>query len=508
MAFFKKNEKILFLFMIFFLSFFYGLGEIPLFNLDEGAFSEATREMSINGDFITTYLGGELRFDKPILIYWLQLICIKLFGLKEFAFRFPSALSSFLWGVAIYKFVKENFDEEAAFWSAFLFASSLQITIIGKAAIADALLNLLITLTMFFMWKYFKSNKRIDLYLVFLFSALGVLTKGPVAVLIPFAVSFIYLLYKKKFVFWIKSVFDLKGLALFFLIAAPWYIAEYLKEGEAFINGFILKHNLERFHTSFEGHKGSFFYYVPVIFIGLLPFSAVVFNYLVNIKKYFNDLIVFLLIWFLFVFVFFSFSGTKLPHYVIYGYTPLFIFGGVMVKDFKYKSLVILPISSIFLLLAFLPWIANKFSDMIKDEYVRILIENSFKYFDTFYSIKLLIISLIIIGFYFFEDIKKVFLGIGFLTVFAINGIVFPAYASLVEQPVKEAGIFIKNNNLKNVVMYGINTPSIMVYSQRIIKRKYPKKGEVVFTKINKLQELQKYKLLWAKNGVAVIEKI
>ncbi len=506
MAFLKKYKDILILCFIFFLSFFYGLGDVPLFNLDEGAFSEATREMLRGGDLITTYLGGELRFDKPILIYWLQLLSVKIFGINEFAFRFPSALSGALWGVVIYLFVKKYIDKESAFWSAFFFASSLQITIIAKAAIADALLNLFIVLTMFSMWDYFQTKNRKYLYGVFIFMALGTLTKGPVAVLIPFAVSLFYLGIKRDFRFWLKSVFDIKGLLLFALIAFPWYIAEYLKEGQAFIEGFILKHNIQRFNSAFESHKGSSFYYIPVLLIGLLPFSGLIVYSFFKIKRFFNDLVLFLSIWFLFVFIFFSFSGTKLPHYVIYGYTPLFILAALAAKEFKYKGMIVFPSIFIFLVFAFLPQIANLFIGNIKDEYVKILIENAYLYFDTFYKVKILTAVVLLVGVYLLvKDIKKVLISVSFLFIFVINFAVIPAYASLVEEPIKEAGLFIKKNNLKNVVMHSINTPSIMVYADRVIKRDYPKKGDIVFTKVNKLKEFENYKILWKKNGVVLV---
>ena len=72
-------------------SFYWMLGAAPLFDVDEGAFSQATLEMFERGDFLSTYLNGEPRYDKPILIYWLQASSVKSFGFNEFALRLPSA---------------------------------------------------------------------------------------------------------------------------------------------------------------------------------------------------------------------------------------------------------------------------------------------------------------------------------------------------------------------------------------------------------------------------------
>jgi len=71
-------------------SFFFLLGRAPLFDVDEGAFSQATMEMFQRGDYLSTYLDGRPRYDKPILVYWLQAAAVALFGVSEFAFRLPA----------------------------------------------------------------------------------------------------------------------------------------------------------------------------------------------------------------------------------------------------------------------------------------------------------------------------------------------------------------------------------------------------------------------------------
>src|SRR5882762_9607793 len=80
-------------------SFFWMLGAAPLFDVDEGAFSQATLEMFQRGDFLSTYLNGNPRYDKPILIYWLQALGVVVFGVTELAFRLPSAICAALWAL-------------------------------------------------------------------------------------------------------------------------------------------------------------------------------------------------------------------------------------------------------------------------------------------------------------------------------------------------------------------------------------------------------------------------
>ena len=91
-------------------SFFWMLGAAPLFDVDEGAFSQATLEMFQRQDFLTTFLNGAPRYDKPILVYWLQAASVTLLGPTELAFRLPSALCATLWVLLTYLFVKRVYD--------------------------------------------------------------------------------------------------------------------------------------------------------------------------------------------------------------------------------------------------------------------------------------------------------------------------------------------------------------------------------------------------------------
>ncbi len=254
---------------------FLPLSVAPLFDLDEGAFSEATREMLRGRNYITTYLDGNLRFDKPILIYWLQAFSVKIFGLNEFALRLPSALAGSLWALFIYKFTEYKFDKKSAYYATIFMLSSLQINLITKAAIADSLLNLFIATSIFTIYIYIEERGKKYLYYTYALIALGVLTKGPVAIMVPLVTVAIYLSIKKEFKLLFSTIFNPIGIAIFIAIASPWYILEYLEQGEKFIDGFFFKHNLERFSTALESHKGSYFYYIPVLLIGFLPFTTI-----------------------------------------------------------------------------------------------------------------------------------------------------------------------------------------------------------------------------------------
>lgn len=487
------------------INFFLTLILTPLFNLDEGAFSEATREMFVNHDFITTYLNGHLRFDKPILIYWLQALSVSIFGTNEFAFRLPSALAATAWAFGIYWFAKKLYDEKTGILSAFFMVTALQIGLIAKAAIADALLNMFIAFSMFALYLYIKNQNKKYLYASFAFIGFGFLTKGPVAVLIPLATYFIYALIKKDFKSFLKDVFNVKGIIIFLLISMPWYIAEYMAQGDKFIKGFFLKQNIDRFETSFEDHKGSILYYIPVVLIGLLPWTSLFIKYLAKLKEWLakkDDFILFGSIWFFFVFAFFSLSGTKLPHYVIYGYTPVFIFMALAFKEIKSEFLLSLPMIIFAAIMFALPFFARDLAVFTKKELIKIVIFSLLPFFNKFYFGSM--ITIFLLSFMkFSKEIKAVILGFSMIFILNYAGWIY-AHARAI--PVKNAALFVKKRHIKKVVMYHLNTPSFDVYAKMLVEQRNPKPGDVVITKATELKNFN-YDLLF-KQGIIVLVKV
>ncbi len=489
-----------------FLSFFFNIGSVPLFDLDEGAFSEATREMLVSKNYITTYLGGELRFDKPILIYWLQALSVKLFGLNEFALRLPSALAATAWAAVLYLFTKRLYGAKTALLATLFMISALQISVIAKAAIADALLNLWIAASMFSIYLYIRSKEKKWLYAAFGAIGFGMLTKGPVAVMIPVVVTFLFFAIRRDLKRWLAAVLNPAGILIFLAVALPWYLLEYMDQGMKFIEGFFFKHNLSRFEESFEGHSGSIFYYIPVLLVGLLPFSGVLIASFGRAKEWLKeDATLFFILWFGFVFVFFSFSGTKLPHYVIYGYTPLFILMALGFERIKSPLWIVLPPAILMVLLLFLPEIAHAMLPKIKDPYAQALIKESGALFGWRYKmeIALLLAALLVAWRMIGANLAKSAV-IGAVTLLLVNGTILPTYGALAQQPIKEAALFAKKHRL-DVVMWGINVPSFMVYSEKIVPRRAPKPGEIVLTKITKLKEVGSYQPIFKKYGIVLV---
>ncbi|PWT77090.1 MAG: hypothetical protein C5B46_00355, partial [Proteobacteria bacterium] len=363
-------------------SFFLALGRAPLFDVDEGAFSEATLEMFQRGDFLSTYLNGEPRYDKPILVYWLQAASVLAFGPTEFAFRLPSALCASLWVALAGLFTRRYFGAQPALLGATIMASSLGVYVIGRAATADALLNMLIAASMFAAWRHLESiqrwksggarRSRPRAWLMTSYGAIGLgfLAKGPVAVLIPLAVTFLFCILRRDLRTWARASFDPLGLVLFAVIALPWYAIILHKEGWAFVQGFFLKHNVDRFGGTLQGHAGSLLYYIPVVLVGTLPFSALLIRVLGRLRQLWaDDLQCYLLLWFGFVLVFFSLSGTKLPHYVLYGMTGMFILMAVHASDMRVRLWALLPALIFFAFLLAAPELLRMALSHVNDAY-------------------------------------------------------------------------------------------------------------------------------------------
>ncbi len=506
MIFSNTTWRLLLLFAVV-VSFFYNLHAIPLFDLDEGAFSEATREMLQRGDFISPYLNGAPRFDKPVFIHWLQMASVSVFGLTEFALRLPSALAASLWIAAVFAFLRRFTEERMALFAALAMTTSLEIPIIAKAATADAVLNLFITTAMLTAYLFHHTRRRHWLYATFALMGLGFLTKGPVAVLIPAATTFLFYLSKRDLGTWLRDVFNPIGITLFLVVALPWYILQYLHQGDAFIAGFFLKHNIDRFQDPMEGHSGNLFYYLPVVILGVLPYTTVMFTALSRIKALWrDDLGRYALLWFGFVFVFFSLSGTKLPHYVVYGYGGLFIVMALASGRLPARGWLLLPPLLLFLALLALPEVIGYALPSIRDAYVHDMLTHYADYFGAGYRwffVAAASVTAILMIDARLPKLPKLYVT-GLLTVVGMSACLMPVIAALQQSPIKEAALFAKQRDF-HVVMWRLNTPSFDVYSRRLVAKRDPRPGDVVLTKSIYVSQLGKLDVLYHKNGISLV---
>jgi 4-amino-4-deoxy-L-arabinose transferase-like glycosyltransferase len=490
------------------LSFFYALGRSALFDVDEAAFSEATMEMFARGDFLSTYLNGQPYYDKPILFFWLQAASVAVFGANEFAFRFPSAVCASLWVWLVFLFTRRQFDSNTALLAAGVMATSLGVYIIGRAGTTDALLNLLIAASMFSAWIHLETGKRVWSYATFAAIGLGFLAKGPVAILIPLWVTFLFCLLRREARTWLRAVFDWRGMLLFLAIVSPWYLYILHREGWAYVQGFLLN-NFGRFGGSLQGHSGSLIYYVPVALIGTLPFTAFLVRAAMRVRTAWrDDLQCYLWLWFAFVFVFFSLSGTKLPHYLLYGMTGMFILMAIYGLEVRARFWALLPALLSSVLLLALPTIVDAISPYVKDAYYREAAAGAKEFFGLEYFAFALAATLFTIYLMLerhFEVSRKLVLS-GIVGVVGLSAFVVPVGAGVQQEPIREAALLARKNGYE-VIIWRLDAPSFSVYYGRPTQRREPHPGDVVITKAKRLAELPgyTYDVIYAKNGIVLI---
>jgi len=498
---------------IFLLSgFVLNVWHIPLFDVDEGAFSEATREILASGIWAATYLDGVPRFDKPILTYWLQASFVLSFGLNEFALRLHSIIAAILWGAALYLFCKQFINRQTAFAAILIFSSVLMVTMIGRAATADAVLNLFICLSFFDIYRFQQSSNKKHLYRAWLWMSLGMLTKGPVAMVIPLFSSGIWLWSLQQKQQWFRIAFNIKGALIMALVLCPWLYLVWQEQGADFFYGFLVEHNLQRFTATKENHGGQWYYYLIVLPLVLLPYTGLLGLFTKFKKLWQKPFERLLIIWFLVVFVLVSLSKTQLPHYVLYGVTPLLILFAKYRRAFNGKYLIWLIAPLLFFINIAIVIYTSQTTQWSENNYVNDMLSTMPTQFDKGYLAACLCFLLaLIISSYVRTAIWKKLVFTGLLqSLFVYNWFV-PAYAEIQQAPVKAAAEFARSIE-QPIVAYKIHMPSFSVYRQAITHRRDVKAGDVVFTKSDKAIELatqfgsQNIQQLFNQQGIVLLQ--
>jgi len=489
--------------------FLWRLGAGPLVDVDEGAFAEATREMVTSGDWLHTTLNGADRFDKPILVYWLQAASVLAFGANAGAVRLPSALCAWAWCLCVAHFALPRFGAAAAMAGATVLATSLGVLVIGHAATADALLNLLLVLTIFDLWRHLEGSGTAALRRAAVWMALGILAKGPIAILVPGATLLLWAIARRdgRARAW-AALRDPLAWLLLVAIAAPWYAYALHRHGQAFIDGFLMRHNVGRFTTTLEGHSGGPLYYAIVLPIVMLPWAPVLVRVLVGARGTWRDpLGAWLLLWAAFVLVFFSLSGTKLPHYVLYGLTPLAILGGAalvgMGRGWRRAQLACIALA--LALYAGAPWLVLQMADRIRQPLYRALLSGAPQP-----EVVPALIALVVLVVLFFARVGSPLqrtLAAGWLVALYASAAAMPWWAEALQGPVARAADAARalhaNEPAARFVQAGLNQPSFAFRLGVPVPHRPPEPGDVALVRIDR-PLAQPTETLFAERGIAL----
>ncbi|HTU89782.1 MAG TPA: glycosyltransferase family 39 protein [Gemmataceae bacterium] len=311
------------------------LGGPSLWDIDEGNNAECAQEMYESGNYIVPTFNYKLRLDKPVLLYWLQALAYRICGINEFAARLPSALASLLALLLVYELGRCLLDRSAALLAGLILASSIAFCAAAHFANPDALLNLCILLNMWCFWQHYM---RRGWWLLGAGAAcgLGMLAKGPVALVLPMATAMLFSLIRRDFRTW-RDPRLLGAVLMFVLIAAPWYVWVGLETKGEWLTGFFWKHNVERAVGAMENHGGPFFYYVLVLFAALAPWSVFLGPTIRHALDTHHSPLgrQFLVCWAVVWLVFFTVVRTKLPNYILPAYPAMALLTASFLDDWR-----------------------------------------------------------------------------------------------------------------------------------------------------------------------------
>jgi len=308
-----------FLLIVISINILWGIGSVPLLDPDEPVYAETAREMIEFNDYLSPRIYNEYWYDKPPMYYWLVAGVFKTSGVSDFGARLPSAIMGIATVLMLYLFLQRLSSESMAFWSTMVLGTCVEFFYLGKAAVTDMTLLFFITgaLLSFYDRKY---------WLMYVFMGFATLTKGPIGVVFPGAIIILYLLIMRQFGE-IKRMHILRGLLICVAIAGPWYYLMYSVHGQVFIDTFLGFNNITRFTTPEHPTRVVWYYYVPVLLLGLFPWTGL---FLSSLKASYTEssgtdfeLMIFTNIWWVFVFIFFTISKTKLVSYIFPLFPPL-----------------------------------------------------------------------------------------------------------------------------------------------------------------------------------------
>ncbi len=319
------------------------LGGPSLWDIDEGNNSECAREMFDSGDWVVPHFNGLLRVDKPALLYWLQATAYRQFGVNEFSARLPSVLASLLAVLLTYELGRRLFDPATGLLGALVLASAPLFCAAAHFANPDALLDACTVLTFLCFWLAFAGGNTRWLVAAGAAMGLGVLAKGPVAVVLPLGAAGLFLLWSRRLSFlWDRRV--LWASLACALVFGPWFGWVGAETKAEFLKGFFLTHNVGRYLNPMEGHGGGptgaaavvryavqALYYPAVLLAGLAPWSVFLGLagwYALGQRARADGAAAgptayrFLWCWIAVYFAFFALAGTKLPNYILPLYAP------------------------------------------------------------------------------------------------------------------------------------------------------------------------------------------
>ena len=370
-----------FLFLIIIAFYLFGLGHLPLLGPDEPRYAQVAREMLLSGDFITPTLGGHTWFEKPSLLYWMIVAAFKIFGVTEWAARLGPAVCGLLTVAAVAFVGREidktlpADSRSFGFWSLVVTATCLGLIVFSRAVSFDVVITMTTTWSLAFFLlhaltigrakdelqrtenrsgtednqsgrennksgrgvyprssdsggtiPFLTCSNRARLYLAgfYAFVGLSLLAKGLVGIVIPFGVVGVYYVLRRAWPersVWLSLLW---GVPLAVAVSAIWYGPVIARHGWTFIDEFFVQHHFARYVSNKYHHPQPIYFYPAIILMLTLPWTPFFVEALIKARRWswrgddsLSIVRVFSVAWLVLPLVFFSFSGSKLPGYVL-----------------------------------------------------------------------------------------------------------------------------------------------------------------------------------------------
>ncbi|HVB82881.1 MAG TPA: glycosyltransferase family 39 protein [Candidatus Binataceae bacterium] len=251
--------------------FFFHLGSYGLWEPDEARYAEIAREMLATRNFIVPHLNYVAYVEKPPLLYWLGVMWMALFGVNEFAARLTPALAALAGVFMTWLFVRRTMDRGRALLAGAILTTSTLYAVMAQVLTTDMLLTAAVTVALFALYLHWSEGGR-WCWLGYAAIAMGLLTKGPVAAVIPILAVAIFLWWQGELRGAIGRFHALAGGAMVMLVAAPWFIAIAIRE-PGFVDFYFIGEHLRRFFEPSYSHNQPFYYYLPVLAAAMMPWT-------------------------------------------------------------------------------------------------------------------------------------------------------------------------------------------------------------------------------------------
>lgn len=320
--------------------FFLNLGGLPLTGPDEPRYSEVGREMFASGDWVTPRLAGHLWFEKPVLLYWGQAASYHLFGVNEWAARFPSALAAALTVLFVAYALRRLVSAQWGLLAGAVLATSAFWFALSRAASTDMGLAWAICVAVLAgtLAQQSRGGARAGFWLLFGF-ALGasMLAKGLIGILLICGILGVHrVLMGRPIGSALRNNAGLiaGGTLVFLATSATWYAPVWLRNGETFWHEFFVRHHFQRFTSNEFHHQQPAYFYLFVAIVGVIPWSFFLPGAIARLRRLNarddarGALLLLAWVWALLPIAFFSLSGSKLPSYILPSFPALAIILG------------------------------------------------------------------------------------------------------------------------------------------------------------------------------------